>query len=294
MTILIDEHTRLLVQGVTGRRGRRLVADLSRYGTPVAAGVSPGHGGEDIDGVPVFDLVSDAVAETGATTSLVLVPGLPDGAAAVLEAALSGVDLAVWLADPVPVHDMVRLREALAGRPMTLVGPNTPGIISPGRCKVGFMPSQCYLPGRVGVVSRSGSLSYEVSLRLTRAGIGQSTVVGVGGDPVKGYGLVDAVRAFDADPGTDSVLVLGEVGGTEEYALADLVSSGAVGTPVSALLVGATAPPGRKLGHAGAMVFSDRERYAPKAAALRAAGVPVAESLSDVVGVVSLAAGRAA
>lgn len=286
MSILIDEGDRVVIQGITGRRGRRMTSDMLGYGTHVVAGVSPGHAGESVDGVPVFDFVADAVAATGADTALILVPGLPHGSAAVVEAALAGIRLAAWLADPVPVHDMLRLSATLAGGPMRLIGPNSPGVISPGRCKLGFMPSHCYRPGPVGVLSKSGSLSYEVCLRLTEAGIGQSTVVGVGGDPIKGLGVVDAALMFDEDPDTRVILALGEIGGTEEYQLAQAVADGTISKPVVSLLVGATAPPGRKLGHAGALIFSDRERLAPKVAALRDAGVSVVESLTDVVGAV--------
>lgn len=255
---------------------------MLRYGTKVVAGVSPGHEGETIDGIPIFDFVQDAVNVTSANTTLVSVPGLPNGIAAILEAAFSGIRLALWLADPVPIHDMIRLKSALAGGTMRLVGPNSPGVISPGKTKVGFMPSQCYRAGRVGVVSKSGSLSYEVCLRLTQANIGQSTVVGIGGDPIKGTGLVEMVQQFDDDPETEAILVLTEVGGTEEYALAQAVASGAITTPVAALLVGATAPAGKKLGHAGALILSERERFKPKVDVLEEAGVIVAGSLTGV------------
>ncbi|HEX7126998.1 MAG TPA: succinate--CoA ligase subunit alpha [Thermodesulfobacteriota bacterium] len=287
MSILVDRSTRVVIQGITGRRGRSMAKDMRSYGTQVVAGVSPGHGGEIVEGVPVFDFVDDAVRSTGANTALVLVPGLPGGLAAITETALSGVELAVWLADPVPIHDMIRLMALLPRTGMRLVGPNSPGLMSPGRAKVGFMPTQCYAPGPVGVVSKSGSLSYEVSLRLTRRGLGQSTVVGIGGDPVKGTGLADVVRMFEADPDTRLILVLGEVGGTEEYELARLVASGEIRKPVVALIVGATAPTGKKLGHAGAMMFRGREGFLPKVRALEVAGVRVADSLTTVADVVA-------
>lgn len=287
MSILVDRSTRVVIQGITGRRGRSMAKDMQAYGTQVVAGVSPGHGGETVEGAPVFDFLDEAVRSTEANTALVLVPGLPAGLGAITEAALSGVELAVWLADPVPIHDMIRLMALVPRTGMRLIGPNTPGLMSPGRAKVGFMPTQCYAPGPVGVVSKSGSLSYEVSLRLTRRGLGQSTVVGIGGDPVKGTALVDIVRMFETDPETRVILVLGEIGGTEEHDLARLVASGEIRKPVMALIVGATAPAGKKLGHAGAMMFRDREGFLPKVRALEAAGVRVADSLTTVADLVA-------
>lgn len=282
MSVLVGRDTRLVIQGVTGRRGRRMVEDLERFGAPAVAGVSPGHGGETVSGLPVFEFVADAVRETGANTAVILVPGLPNGSEAVMEAEAAGIAVAVWVADPVPVSDVLNLKSMLCGRGTTLVGPNTPGIISPGRAKAGFMPTHCYKEGPVGVVSRSGSLSYEVSLRLTTSGLGQSTVIGIGGDPIKGLNMLDAVRLLDSDSETAVILMLGEVGGVEEYEVAAAVADGSLRTPVVAYLVGESAPPGRKLGHAGAIVFSDRETVRAKRGALEAAGIPVATGLVDI------------
>ncbi|MDA8331338.1 MAG: succinate--CoA ligase subunit alpha [Candidatus Dormibacteraeota bacterium] len=289
MSVLIGRDTRLVIQGVTGRRGRRMVEDLEHFGASAVAGVSPGHGGETLSGCPVFDFVSDAVHETGANTSVILVPGLPNGSDAVREAEAAGIAVAVWVADPVPVSDVLMLKSLLRGSSTTLVGPNTPGIISPGRAKAGFMPTHCYTEGPVGVVSRSGSLSYEVSLRLTSQGLGQSTVIGVGGDPITGLTMLDAVGMLDRDAETTVILVLGEVGGVEEYEVAACVRDGSITTPVVAYLVGESAPAGRKLGHAGAIVFSDRETVRAKRAALEASGISVATRLAEIAPAVNAA-----
>lgn len=281
MSILALAHTRVLIQGITGRQASWSARDIAGYGTPVVAGVVPGKGGTALDGVPIFDFVADAVAATDANTALVYVP--PAAAAeAVSEACDAGVRLVVYPGDGLPLQDAVRLRRTAAERKVTFVGPNTPGIISPGVAKLGFMPSYCYRPGTLGVISKSGSLSYEICYRLSEAGIGQSTVVGIGGDPVKGLTMGEALELFQEDAGTGAVLILGEVGGLEEYQVA--AYAGRRGAkPTGAFLVGRTAPPGRKLGHAGALIGSDREGYHAKVEALLAAGVPVAGSVDDVV-----------
>jgi len=282
MAVLVDQDTRVVIQGVTGRLGRFVLKDLLAYGTHVVAGVSLGHGGEVLEGVPVFESVAEAVSCAGANTALIMVAGYR-GYEAVLEAAAAGIRLAVWVSDPVPLHDMMRLRWSLPAG-FRLVGPNTPGVISPGKSKVGFMPSHCYRPGPVGVISRSGSLSYEVCLRLSTVGIGQSTAVGVGGDPIKGLDMVEVLSLFDSDPETRVILVLGEVGGRDEYRVADAVREGRVSKPVVGFLVGREAPAGRKLGHAGAFISSDEEGYWPKLRYLEASGVKVVRSLRDISG----------
>jgi succinyl-CoA synthetase alpha subunit len=281
MTILATSTTRVLVQGITGRQATWSVADMLAYGTKVVAGVVPGRGGETHCGVPVYDLVDQAVAATGAQASLVYVPAATAGEA-IREAFDGGCSLVVYPGDGLPIHDAVRLRRLASACGATLIGPNTAGLISPGKVKLGFMPSHCFLPGRLGVVSKSGSLSYEICQRLTDAGIGQSTLVGVGGDPIKGVTIGEALSLFEEDPETDAVLILGEVGGLEEYQALDYVSR-PTAKPVAIFLVGRTAPPGRKLGHSSALIGSAREGYEAKAAALRAHGVSVASTLADVV-----------
>lgn len=283
MSILATEATRVVVQGITGRQASWSARDIAGYGTAVVAGVVPGKGGTSQDGVPVFDFVSDAVEATGANSSLVYVPAAA-ALEAVLEAFDAGIRLVVYPGDGLPLQDSVRLRREAKRRAIDFIGPNTPGLISPGRAKLGFMPSHCYRPGPLGVVSKSGSLSYEVCYRLTNAGIGQSTVVGVGGDPVKGFTMGEALELFDADDETAAVLVLGEIGGFEEYQVARY-AEGAGAKPVGTFVVGRTAPPGQRFGHAGALIGSDGETYEAKVKALRRSSVTVATSLDDIVSV---------
>jgi succinyl-CoA synthetase alpha subunit len=280
MSILLDSSNRVLVQGVTGQMGRFFVADARRYGTMVVAGVSPGRGGSTVEDIPVFNSVMTARRETGADTAIVFVP--PD---AVLGAALEAIEaecrLVVATADQLPVREAIEIRAAAQAKGVRFVGPNSPGMISPGKAKLGFMPSFCYAPGPVGVISRSGSLSYESCERLTRAAFGQSTVIGIGGDPVKGTTAGEALELFHADPETEAVLYLGEIGGTEE----DIVTyaSRPDAKPVAALIVGRTAPPGKKMGHAAALIGSKAEGYAAKVEVLQRAGVFVASGVTDIV-----------
>lgn len=280
MSILLDSSNRVLVQGVTGQMGRFFVADARRYGTLVVAGVSPGRGGSTVEDIPVFNSVMTARRETGADTAIVFVP--PD---AVLGAALEAIEaecrLVVATADQLPVREAIEIRAAAQAKGVRFVGPNSPGMISPGKAKLGFMPSFCYAPGPVGVISRSGSLSYESCERLTRAAFGQSTVIGIGGDPVKGTTAGEALELFHADPETEAVLYLGEIGGTEE----DIVTyaSRPDAKPLAALIVGRTAPPGKKMGHAAALIGSKAEGYAAKVEVLQRAGVFVASGVTDIV-----------
>ena len=281
MTILLDQTNRIVIQGITGRIGRFSARDIVDYGGCVVAGTSPRRAGSEVAGIPVFAEVRVAVAETGADTSLVYVP--PNAALdAVLEAIDAGCRLIAYPGDGLPVADAIAMRAAAQRAGAVVVGPNTPGVVSPGKAKLGFMPSFCYRPGRLGVISRSGSLSYEVCDRLTRAGLGQSTVIGIGGDPVKGVNAIEAVEFFHADPGTGAIVCLGEIGGSDEYELADYAARPAA-KPVAALVVGKSAPPGRKMGHAGALIDGQADTHAAKVSALRAAGVAVAETLSELV-----------
>ncbi|MBS0319640.1 MAG: CoA-binding protein [Proteobacteria bacterium] len=294
MSILLDRSNRVLVQGITGQMGQFFVGDAGAYGTQIVAGVSPGRSGADIAGVPVFGSVAAAVVATRADTAMVFVPP-PSVRGAVIEAIEAGCRLVVATADEVPVRDAIAIRAVALAHGAAYIGPNTPGIISPGKAKMGFMPSFCYREGRVGVISRSGSLSYEGCKRITLAGVGQSTVVGIGGDPVKGTTAAQALDLFHADPETDAVLYLGEIGGSEELSVAEYAQR-AGAKPVAALIVGQTAPPGKKMGHAAALIGSQAEGHAAKVALLRDAGVHVADGLGGIVAAVqaALARGRAA
>lgn len=281
MSILLDETNRVLIQGVTGQMGTFFVEDARKYGTNMVAGVSPGRAGTRVGDVPVFASVREARKETGADTAIVFVQ--PAGVlGGVLEAIEGGCRLVVATADELPVSDAIEIRAAARANGAVFVGPNTPGIISPGKAKLGFMPSFCYTRGHVGVISRSGSLSYEGSKRLTLADIGQTTVIGIGGDPVKGTTAAEALELFHRDPDTHAVVYLGEIGGSEEMFVAEYASR-AGAKPVAALIVGATAPPGKKMGHAAALIGSKAEGHAAKQNMLRDAGVQVADGLGDLV-----------
>ena len=279
MAILCDRHTRLLVQGL-GRMGR-FHAGLSRdYGTRVVGGVAPGKGGQELDAIPVFDTVAQAVRATGATASVIFVP--PPGAAdAILEAADAGIALAVCITEGIPALDMLRAKCALAGSAMRLVGPNGPGIVTPGQCRIGIMPAEITRPGPVGVVSRSGTLTYEAVDQLSRLGIGQSTCVGIGGDPVIGTTFVDALELFEADPETQAVVMIGEIGGTAEEMAAEFIRL-RMKKPVVSFIAGQNAPPGKRMGHAGAIIAGGQGRASDKIAALEAAGVLVARSPAEI------------
>ena len=280
MSILVDRKTRLLVQGITGKEGSFHARACREYGTTVVAGVTPGKGGTEQDGVPVFHTVAEAVAATGANCSLIVVP--PAFAAdAILEAADAGVPLVVCITEGIPALDMVRVRRVLGGNRTRLVGPNCPGIISPGKAKVGIMPGHIHQPGRVGVVSRSGTLTYEAVHQLTALRLGQSTCIGIGGDPVIGTSFVDCLRLFEADPGTDAVLLIGEIGGTAEEEAAAFVK-GHMTKPVVGYVAGQTAPPGRRMGHAGAIIAGGAGTAVEKMAALRRAGIRVVQSPAEM------------
>jgi succinyl-CoA synthetase alpha subunit len=276
MAILVGENTRLLVQGITGREGMFHTQQAVAYGTKVVAGVTPGKGGTSVDGIPVFNTVQEAVDKTGANASVIFVP--PGFAAdAIMEAAEAKVPLVVAITEGIPTLDMVRTVRFLAGKPTRLIGPNCPGIISPGKCKIGIMPGQIHLPGHVGVVSRSGTLTYEAVGQLTALAIGQSTCIGIGGDPIIGTNFVDALRLFNDDPDTHGIVMIGEIGGTAEEEAAAFIHA-YVKKPVVGFIAGRTAPPGRRMGHAGAIISGGKGTAADKIAALQAAGIAVAES----------------
>ncbi len=280
MSILVGNQTRLLVQGITGKEGSFQTRRCIEYGTSVVAGVTPGRGGEEAEGVPVFDTVSEAVAKTDANVSLIFVPA-PFAADAVLEAAYAEVPVIICITEGVPTMDMVRVRRFLRGSGLTVIGPNCPGVITPGEARVGIMPGHVFSPGRVGVISRSGTLVYEAVAQLTSRGIGQSTCVGVGGDPVIGTTQVEALRMFSEDPGTDAVVLIGEIGGLAEQQSADFIAS-EMEKPVVAFIAGATAPPGRRMGHAGAIIVGAAGTAVAKKDALRGAGATIADSPAEI------------
>jgi succinyl-CoA synthetase alpha subunit len=276
MAILVNENTRLLVQGITGREGTFHTQQAVAYGTKVVAGVTPGKGGSSVDGIPVFNTVREAREQTGANASVIFVP--PAFAAdAIMEAADAGMPLVVAITEGIPTIDMIRVMESLRGKPTRLIGPNCPGIISPGKCKIGIMPGGIHLPGHVGVVSRSGTLTYEAVGQLTALGIGQSTCIGIGGDPIIGTNFVDALRLFNEDPDTHGIVMIGEIGGAAEEEAAAYIKAN-VKKPVVGFIAGRTAPPGRRMGHAGAIISGGKGTAPDKIAALEAAGVVVAAS----------------
>ena len=283
MSILVGGETKLMVQGITGREGSFHALRCREYGANLVAGVTPGRGGQSFDGdVPVYNTVERAVAETGADASLIFVPP-PFAADAIVEAADAGVSVIACITEGIPVMDTVRVVRYLKGKPTTLIGPNCPGVISPGEnFKMGIMPGHIHMAGRVGVVSRSGTLTYEAVGQLTGLGIGQSTCVGIGGDPVNGTSFVDILRLFQDDPDTDGVVLIGEIGGSKEQEAAEFIGSDEFTKPVAALIVGQSAPPGKRMGHAGAIITGSAGRASEKVAALSAAGVTIIPAPGEI------------
>jgi succinyl-CoA synthetase alpha subunit len=271
MSILVDKNTRLIVQGITGKEGSFHASACREYGTQLVAGVTPGKGGTDFEGVPVYNTVNEAVKATQPDASMIFVP--PAFAAdAIMESADAGIRLIVCITEGIPLFDMVRVKRFLVGKPVRLIGPNCPGIITPDECKIGIMPGFIHRKGKVGVVSRSGTLTYEAVSQLTRLGLGQSTCVGIGGDPVNGTNFVDVLTLFQEDPVTEAVVLIGEIGGDAEEQAADHIRSH-VTKPVVAFIAGTTAPPGRRMGHAGAIISGGKGTAAQKVASLKKAGV---------------------
>ena len=290
MSTLVDRSTRLLVQGITGREGSFHAQQMRDYGTKVVAGVTPGKGGTKCAGVPVFDTVAQAVRETGANASVIFVPP-PFAADAILEAIDAELPLVICITEGVPTLDMVRVWEALGRSKTRLIGPNCPGIISPGKCKIGIMPAAIHKPGHVGVVSRSGTLTYEAVGQLTRLGIGQSTCIGIGGDPIIGTSFLDAVRLFNDDPDTHAIVMIGEIGGNAEEQAAEFIRRH-VKKPVVGFIAGQTAPPGRRMGHAGAIISGGHGTAKEKYAAMRAAGIHTVESPAELGQTLAAALGK--
>jgi len=280
MSILVNKNSKIVCQGITGNQGSFHTEQCIDYGTNVVAGVTPGRGGETHLGVPVYNTMRDAVAETGADVSMIYVPA-PFAADAILEAADSGVQLIVCITEGIPVLDMVKVKSALRSNDCRLIGPNCPGIITPDECKIGIMPGFIHQKGRIGVISRSGTLTYEAVYQTTQNGLGQSTCVGIGGDPVRGMNFIDCLQLFEADAATEGVVMVGEIGGTDEEAAAEFIQSD-VSKPVVAYIAGVTAPPGKRMGHAGAIIAGGKGTAADKFKALDAAGVATVRSPAEL------------
>lgn len=280
MAILVNKNTRVLTQGITGATGQFHTKACREYGTQMVAGVTPGKCGTAYEGIPIFDTVERAVAETGANATVIYVPP-PFAADAILEAADAGVPLIICITEGVPVRDMVKVKRYLAGRSSQLLGPNCPGTITPGECKIGIMPGHIHKPGTIGVVSRSGTLTYEAVDQLTRLGLGQSTCVGIGGDPVHGFEFIDILKLFNDDPATEGVVMIGEIGGSAEEEAAAWIQAN-MKKPVAGFIAGQTAPPGKRMGHAGAIISGGKGTAREKIEAMKQAGIRMASSPADI------------
>ena len=280
MSILVGTDTKLAISGLTGREGTFHAMNNRRYGTQVVSGVTPGKGGQDVEGVPVFDTVAAAVREAGANTSMIFVPA-PFAADAIYEAVDAGIDTIICITEGIPAHEMLRIHAFVEPRGVTLIGPNCPGVLSPGKANVGIIPAEIFSEGGVGLVSRSGTLTYQIGHELTQLGVGQSTIVGIGGDPVVGSSFIDILAKFEADPETELVVMVGEIGGAEEEKAADFIGAH-MSTPVVAYIAGFTAPPGKTMGHAGAIISGSAGTAQAKKEALETQGVRVGTNPTEV------------
>jgi succinyl-CoA synthetase alpha subunit len=290
MSILVDNDTRIVVQGITGREGTFHTKQCVAYGSKVVAGVTPGKGGQEVDGIPVYNTVATAVEKEGANAALIFVPPAFCGDA-ILEAAEGGVELVICITEGIPTVDMIKAKDAIKYHSVRLVGPNCPGVITPGQCKMGIMPGFIHKPGDVGVISRSGTLTYEAVAQLTELGIGQSTCIGIGGDPVIGTTFIDLLRLFNGDPDTSAVVMIGEIGGSAEEEAAAFIRD-EMNKPVVSFIAGQTAPPGKRMGHAGAIIAGGKGTAAEKIAALEDAGVTVSRSPADIGAEIAKVLGR--
>ncbi|MDT8366071.1 MAG: succinate--CoA ligase subunit alpha [bacterium] len=290
MSILVNNNTRIVVQGITGREGTFHTKQCVEYGSKVVAGVTPGKGGQDVEGIPVYNTVATAVEKEGANAALIFVPPAFCGDA-ILEAAEAGVELVICITEGIPTVDMVKVKDAIKYNSVRLVGPNCPGVITPGQCKMGIMPGFIHKPGDVGVISRSGTLTYEAVAQLTELGIGQSTCIGIGGDPVIGTTFIDLLRLFNGDPETSAVVMIGEIGGSAEEEAAAFIND-EMNKPVVSFIAGQTAPAGKRMGHAGAIIAGGKGTAAEKIAALEDAGVTVSRSPADIGAEIAKVLGR--
>jgi succinyl-CoA synthetase alpha subunit len=288
MAIIVDEGTKLVVQGLTGSEGRFHGTRNKGYGTQVVAGVTPGKGGQDVEGIPVFDTVADAVAETGANTSMIFVPARFAGDA-IYEAVDAGIGTVICITEGLPAHDMLRIYTYIRPKGVTFIGPNCPGALSPGKANVGIIPAEVFAQGRIGLVSRSGTLTYQIGYELAQRGLGNSTIVGIGGDPIVGSSFIDILEKFESDPETETVVMVGEIGGNEEEKAAEFIQA-SMTKPVFAYIAGFTAPPGKTMGHAGAIISGSSGTAAAKKDALEAAGIRVGTSPTEVAQLVADAA----